>query len=298
MSKKKRRPKQNSFLRFFSILSRLARSFPYKLKRNTTVVCAVLIALGIILSAVAMPKADTEKKESAEQKKEPTTVAATQPTAAKTAVGHRINGIPIISQDYFKAGCETYACTMMLQGLGYDIDEYKFVENYLITSSFSYDEAGNMYGPDMNSAFAGDIFTGAGIFCPAMAKSMNKYLDTVKNDDRRAYPIKGETLAQLCQEYIDKDIPVMTWVTTYMEESYERLSWIVDYVDANNKPMGKRACVKVTDQTKTWGTGGKIGYTDKEYIFCDSVAGKVVAHDKQLAETRFKEIGNQAVVVK
>ena len=294
MSKKKRRPKQNSFLRFFSILSRLARSFPYKLKRNTTVVCAVLIALGIILSAVAMPKADTEKKESAEQKKEPTTVAATQPTAAKTAVGHRINGIPIISQDYFKAGCETYACTMMLQGLGYDIDEYKFVENYLITSSFSYDEAGNMYGPDMNSAFAGDIFTGAGIFCPAMAKSMNKYLDTVKNDDRRAYPIKGETLAQLCQEYIDKDIPVMTWVTTYMEESYERLSWIVDYVDEN-------AECKVGDTT-AWRQNEHcmvlIGYTDKEYIFCDSVAGKVVAHDKQLAETRFKEIGNQAVVVK
>ena len=294
MSKKKRRPKQNSFLRFFSILSRLARSFPYKLKRNTTVVCAVLIALGIILSAVAMPKADTEKKESAEQKTEPTTVAATQPTAAKTAVGHRINGIPIISQDYFKAGCETYACTMMLQGLGYDIDEYKFVENYLITSSFSYDEAGNMYGPDMNSAFAGDIFTGAGIFCPAMAKSMNKYLETVKNDNRRAYPIKGETLAQLCQEYIDKDIPVMTWVTTYMEESYERLSWIVDYVDEN-------AECKVGDTT-AWRQNEHcmvlIGYTDKEYIFCDSVAGKVVAHDKQLAETRFKEIGNQAVVVK
>ncbi len=294
MSKKKRRPKQNSFLRFFSILSRLARSFPYKLKRNTTVVCAVLIALGIILSAVAMPKADTEKKESAEQKTEPTTVAATQPTAAKTAVGHRISGIPIISQDYFKAGCETYACTMMLQGLGYDIDEYKFVENYLITSSFSYDEAGNMYGPDMNSAFAGDIFTGAGIFCPAMAKSMNKYLETVKNDNRRAYPIKGETLAQLCQEYIDKDIPVMTWVTTYMEESYERLSWIVDYVDEN-------AECKVGDTT-AWRQNEHcmvlIGYTDKEYIFCDSVAGKVVAHDKQLAETRFKEIGNQAVVVK
>ena len=294
MSKKKRRPKQNSFLRFFSILSRLARSFPYKLKRNTTVVCAVLIALGIILSAVAMPKADTEKKESAEQKTEPTTVAATQPAAAKTAVGHRINGIPIISQDYFKAGCETYACTMMLQGLGYDIDEYKFVENYLITSSFSYDEAGNMYGPDMNSAFAGDIFTGAGIFCPAMAKSMNKYLDTVKNDDRRAYPIKGETLAQLCQEYIDKDIPVMTWVTTYMEESYERLSWIVDYVDENAEcKLGDTTAWRQNEHCMVL-----IGYTDKEYIFCDSVAGKVVAHDKQLAETRFKEIGNQAVVVK
>ena len=120
------------------------------------------------------------------------------------------------------------------------------------------------------------------------------YLETVKNDNRRAYPIKGETLAQLCQEYIDKDIPVMTWVTTYMEESYERLSWIVDYVDEN-------AECKVGDTT-AWRQNEHcmvlIGYTDKEYIFCDSVAGKVVAHDKQLAETRFKEIGNQAVVVK
>ena len=41
-----------------------------------------------------------------------------------------------------------------------------------------------------------------------------------------------------------------------------------------------------------------IGYTDKEYIFNDSVAGEVVYHDKALAETRFEEIGNQAVVVK
>ena len=71
-----------------------------------------------------------------------------------------ISGIPIVIQDYYKAGCETYACTMLLQGLGYDIDEHKFIDNYLITRDLSYDEAGKFYGPDMNSAFAGDIFTG------------------------------------------------------------------------------------------------------------------------------------------
>lgn len=284
-NKNNKKQKKNKFLVFFSRLSRVARRLPKKLKRNTTLVLAAIIALGVVLSAITMPK--PEQKPEPEPVEEPTTVA-TEP-----AREHKINGIPVVVQDYFKAGCETYACTMLLQGLGFDIDEYRFVDNYLIMHDFSFDEAGNMYGPDMNSAFAGDIFTGAGIFCPAMAKSMNKFLETQKTE-KRAYPIKGKTLAQLCEEYIDNDIPVMTWVTTYMDESYERFTWTVDYVDENAEcKMG---------ESQTWRQNEHcmvlIGYTEKEYIFCDSVAGKQVSHDKALAETRFTEIGNQAVVVK
>ena len=288
----KKKSKQNSFLRFFSILSRIARTLPKHMKRNTVVVCAGLVTIGVILSAVTAPQM-VSATPADEKEQTATTAPVTQPTTAPSK-SHKIEGIPVISQDYYKAGCESYACTMLLQGLGYDIDEFKFVENYLITSDFSYDEAGIMYGPDMNSAFAGNAFSGAGIFCPAMAKSMNRYLDTVTNDKRRAYPIKGKTLEELCREYIDKDIPVMTWVTTYMEESYVRLSWIVNYIDEN-------AETKMGDMT-SWRQNEHcmvlIGYTDKDYIFCDSVAGKVVNHDKKLAETRFTEIGNQAVVVK
>lgn len=284
-NKNNKKQKKNKFLVFFSRLSRVARRLPKKLKRNTTLVLAAIIALGVVLSAITMPK--SEQKPEPEPVEEPTTVA-TEPVRE-----HKINGIPVVVQDYFKAGCETYACTMLLQGLGFDIDEYRFVDNYLIMHDFSFDEAGNMYGPDMNSAFAGDIFTGAGIFCPAMAKSMNKFLETQKTE-KRAYPIKGKTLAQLCEEYIDNDIPVMTWVTTYMDESYERFTWTVDYVDENAEcKMG---------ESQTWRQNEHcmvlIGYTEKEYIFCDSVAGKQVSHDKALAETRFTEIGNQAVVVK
>ena len=281
--------KENKFLKFFRVLSLIVKSLPGNVKRNSTVACAVLILIGIILSAAAMPESSSSQKSDSEPAAE---AAAT--TATAKPVGHKINGIPIVVQDYYKAGCETYACTMLLKGLGYDIDEHKFVDNYLITSDFSWDEAGNMYGPDMNSAFAGDIFTGAGIFCPAMAKSMNRFLEKQKNDNRRAYSIKGKTLADLCEEYIDNDIPVMTWVTTYMDESYVRFTWIVDYVDENAE------CKK--GESTSWRQNEHcmvlIGYTDKEYIFNDSVAGKVVYHDKALAETRFKEIGNQAVVVK
>ncbi len=252
-------------------------------------VCAVLIGLGLLIASLTSPAtAQAKPEDTAKDEVQETT----QPVTSKP-VGHKIDGIPVISQDYYKAGCETYACTMLLQGLGFDIDEHRFVDNYLILADFSFDEEGNMYGPDMNSAFAGDIFTGAGIYCPAMAKSMNKFLET-QNTKKRAIPIKGKTLAQLCEEYIDKDIPVMTWVTTYMDESYERFRWIVDYVDENAeyKP-GETIGWRQNEHCMVL-----VGYTDKEYIFCDSVAGEVVSHDKQLAETRFKEIGNQAVVVK
>lgn len=287
------RPKQNKFLRFFRVLSRVVSTLPKKTKRNSTFVCAGLVVLGIILSSVAAPKTVSKPAVEVPEQTQGTTVAETQPVTAKPN-GHTISGIPIISQDYYKAGCETYACTMLLQGLGYDIDEHRFVDNYLILEEFSYDENGNMCGPDMNSAFAGNIYNGAGIFCPAMAKSMNKFLETQRGDARRAYPIKGMTLAQLCSEYIDKDIPVMTWVTTYMEESYERLSWVVDYVDENaERQIGELQSWRQNEHCMVL-----IGYTDRAYIFCDSVAGKVVSHDKTLAETRFKEIGNQAIVVK
>ena len=285
----------NPFFRFFHVLSRLVVTLPRKTKRTVTLVCLGLIVLGIITSSAAMPSdpAPPAQPEQTEQAVEPTVPATLPPTQPVTqSVGHRIDGVPIVVQDFYKAGCETYAATMLLQGLGYNITEHQFVDNYLILHDFSYDDEGNMYGPDMNSAFAGSIFTGAGIFCPAMAKSMNRYLET-QNTKLRAVAVKGKTLEELCREYVDRDIPVMTWVTTYMDESYDRFTWIVDYVDEN-------AELKIGDE-QTWRQNEHcmvlIGYTEDEYIFCDSVAGKEVSHSKALSETRFKEIGNQAVVV-
>lgn len=285
------RKKQNPFFKFFNVISRQISRLPKKKKRNTMVVCCVLIIVGIIVSAVSAPKVTVSSSETKQDSQQ----EATQPTTVKPVAEkkHQISGMPVVVQDYYKAGCETYACTILLQGLGYDIDEHEFVDNYLIRRDMSYDENGTMYGPDMNSAFAGDIFTGHGINSPAMAKSMNQYLKTQKTGDR-AYSYKGKTLAELCDIYVSHDIPVMTWVTTYMDESYERFSWVVDYVDENAEyKIGDEVAWRQNEHCMVL-----IGYTEKEYIFCDSVAGKIVSHDKTLAETRFKEIGNQAVVVK
>ena len=285
-----RRPpkKQTALQRFMRKFIRLPRN-----TRRLVMIVAALLVLAIIITLIAVPiscaNRNAAKQTNQAQQQVVATEAVTEPVKANT---HLIKGIPLIAQDYYKAGCETYACTMLLQGLGYKITEGEFIDNYLILQEFYYGEDGNMYGPDMDAAYAGDIFHGAGINCPAMAKSMNAYLKT-QNKGQQAYFFKGKTLEQLCKEYIDKDIPVMTWVTTYMEESYEKMSWIIDYVDEN--------CTRKEGDEMVWRQNEHcmvlIGYTDKEYIFNDSVANEVVRHDKKLAQTRFEEIGQQSVVV-
>jgi uncharacterized protein YvpB len=182
---------------------------------------------------------------------------------------------------------------MLLQTLGYDINEFIFAEQYLISAPISYDENGTRYGPDMYCAMAGSLENGYGIFAPGMAKSMNSYLETT-DTGKKAYALEGIPLEKLAEDYVSKDIPVMVWATTWMMEPYDKASWVVDYVDEN-------ARYKLGD-TFTWKQNEHclvlIGYDEKEYYFADSCEGGVSHFEKDLCQQRYEEIGNMAIVVK
>ena len=211
---------------------------------------------------------------------------------------HMIEGVPTIQQADLKAGCETYACTMLLQSLGYDMDEFMFADNYLICAPTSWDEYGNHYGPDMYSAMAGTAYLGFGVYAPAMAKSMNNYLTAV-GSKQKAYALDGVSLEQLCRDYIDHDIPVMVWATTWMwepgtgEESLHR--WIVDYVDPEigRAQIGDEVYWKEHEHCLVL-----IGYDEDEYYFADSYKGAVSHFEKDLCQLRYEQIGTMAIVVK
>lgn len=243
---------------------------------SAAIICALLIFINV---APIAPK--------------PKPVQAVQATEAPTTepVSFQIQGVPIVEQDELKAGCETYACTMLLKSLGFDTDEFDFAENYLICEPISYGIDGTRFGPDMYSAFAGTVENGYGIYSPAMAKSMNQFFKA-KKSDLKATSVVGETLASLCEKYVKNNIPVMVWATTYMQEPYEKASWVVNYVDENAK-------TEIGD-TFTWLQNEHcmvlIGYDEKDYLMADSVAGKVSHYEKKLAEQRFKELGSQAIV--
>lgn len=214
------------------------------------------------------------------------------PTQAPVRTSYMISGVPTIQQSGLSAGCETYACTMLLQYLGYDIDEYRFADNYLITSLTSWDENGVHYGPDMHSAMAGTAYAGFGIYAPAMAKSMNKFFTAV-GSKQKATALEGISLAELCKTYIDNDIPVMVWATTWMDEPYVASSWVVDYVDEN-------ARAQIGD-TVSWMQHEHclvlIGYDETQYYFADSYKGAVSNFDKDLCQLRYEQIGTMAIVV-
>ncbi len=219
----------------------------------------------------------------------------TAPTEVVMPQSYKIEGVPVLKQEYpLNAGCETYACTMLLQSRGIDMDEFEFAESYLNEQpvyGYSEDE---WYGPDMDSAYAGEIEWGYGINCPAMAKCMNNMLKD-KGSKMTATPIKGVELDELCEKYIVKDIPVMVWATTSMQEPYVKRSWSINYVD----PEVSDAQIGDTEQ---WLQNEHcmvlIGYDEDNYYFADSVAGEVSVFDKETSRDRFQKLDMQAIVVK
>ena len=294
--------KMTFFQKLKRFMSRLAKEFkklPRRTKRNIFLVLAGILAVIILLIVIASACSAASSRRAAEEqeREQQASIAAYEQSQATTApvnqISHMIQGVPVISQSDLRAGCETYACTMLLQYMGFDIDEHDFADNYLICRDISYDDDGTRYGPDMYSAFAGTVYNGYGIYAPAMAKSMDLYFEA-QNSPKRAKPLKNVTLAQLCEDYTKNDIGVMVWATTDMQEPVEDQSvWVVNYTDEN----------AVTHEGDTFSWPGHehclvlIGYDETKYYFSDSVAGEVSSWDKALCEQRFQQLGSQAIVV-
>lgn len=254
------------------------------LSRNRTAIIALFMA--ILLFVIMVLPFPTENN-AADATEEISVATVVKPTS------YQISGVPVLPQDDLTACCESYACTMLLQYLGFDLTINEFVENYLIKKPVYYGEDGKLYGPDMNAAFAGDIYFGYGINAPAMAKCMNNYLKE-NNSQLKAYDFSGVPMEEFCEKYVLNGIPVMIWATANMDEPFVHATWIVDYVDENST-------VEIGD-TVDWQMHEHcmvlIGFDEEYYYLSDSVAGKVAAYDKATFEDRYAKIGTQAIVVK
>ena len=259
-------------------------------KRNKMIIVAslglVILLLVIISLAVSKNLWSSDKKQSSGE-------SAVSEPEEKHGGKVMIENVEPIMQDDLKAGCETYACTMLLRKLGFDVDQYFIADNYLNCQYVITGDDGVKYGPDMHSAFAGTAYAGWGVYAPAMAKSMNRYLDD-QSSELNAYPLEDVPIETLCEDYISKGVPVMVWATTDMDEPYVFDEWIVDYVDENAKAQ--------KGDTVPWYMHEHclvlIGYDDSEYYFADSTHGNISHFEKELAEERYEQMGKQAIVVK
>lgn len=231
--------------------------------------------------------------ETQEQTEAPTQAQTEAPTEPETMPpSYIIEDVEVIPQKDLKAGCETYACTMLLKILGFDLNEYYFADNYVEVQWPYWDAEGNMYAADMNSASVGSPYSGWGVYAPAMARFMNHYLSD-QHSKLKATSYENIPLDELCLKYVCKGTPVMIWATTAMLEPYVKDTWTVNYVDENAK-------TKIGDSFSWWEHEHclvLIGYDEENYYFADSFSETVSVFEKELCQTRYEQLFSQCIVV-
>ena len=203
----------------------------------------------------------------------------------------KIANVPLIGQQKLPTGCETCSAVMLLNYYGYNISETSFADKYLIKRPLGYGKYG-LEGPDPNCAFIGSPYTtnSFGAYAPVMAKSMNSYL---AKKSYKAVSVSGKSLEYLAGKYIAQGQPVMVWATIYMTASYKTTTWRVNYTDENARYkkgssytwLANEHCLLLT------------GYDSSSYYFNDPWTNSRIAYSKSIVNTRYNELGKQAVVM-
>ena len=203
----------------------------------------------------------------------------------------KISNVPLIGQSKLPTGCETCSATMLLKHYGYNISETTFADKYLVKKPFGYSN-GSYTGPDPNCAFVGTPYSSNsyGAYAPIMVKCMNKYLS---DKSYKAVEISGKSLEYLSGKYVAQGQPIMIWATINMLPSFKTTTWRVNYTDENAKyKLGSYY---------TWTAGEHCllltGYDKNYYYFNDPWTNARTRYSKSLVNTRYNELGKQAVVM-
>lgn len=194
-----------------------------------------------------------------------------------------IANVPVIGQyPNFPTGCEAVSTVMALNYAGKNITVDDFINNFLPMSNDFYTENGKNYGPDPNKFFVGNPKSKSSFGC--MAPVIEKALKECLDDDFSIINTTNSSLDKLCTDYIDKDIPVITWVTMNMVDTQPIHTWYLESGERFAWP-GNEHCMLL------------IGYDDDKYYFNDPAAAKVQAYEKALVENHYAEIGSQSIAV-
>lgn len=197
------------------------------MKRFTVVIIALGIALSLFIFVGDRTADEPSSKVSTTtvfDEKQPNEMTVTvQSTAVTTSAprseeikirAKRIDVKKIVQFPELPTGCEITSLTMLLAYLGFDIDKVTLSRDFLPKMSF-YTKNNVYYGADFTTTFAGDPEDpySYGCYAPCIVTAANNYLKT-QNTKLAAHDISGSELESLLTDYIDKDIPVLIWITS------------------------------------------------------------------------------------
>lgn len=192
----------------------------------------------------------------------------------------------ILQSPELPTGCEVTSLSILLEHMGYNANKVTLARNYLPKQDF-YWENGIYYGADFRTVFAGDPESpySYGCYAPCIVITANRYLANV-GADKKAYDVSGKSFESLMTSYIDKDKPVLIWITSSdLHESELTSVWTT--------PAGERVqwrsyehCVVLTGYDKEKGL---------VYVSDPMIGNTAYSYNKLVQ--RFNEMGKQAVTI-
>lgn len=193
-----------------------------------------------------------------------------------------------ISQSDIPTGCESVSTTSVLQHYGIKISTDMFIRKYLPCNTL-YRKKEKLYGPDPNEFFVGSPYTKGSLGCypKVILKALN-------NMQIKGHPgmselsfinTSGTEFDDLIRNYILREIPVIVWVTINMLEPYDGLQY---YLEDNSLYTwtAQEHCTVL------------CGYDEENYYLMDPLKnGDIIAYPKTLVEKRYKEVGQNSLVI-
>lgn len=197
----------------------------------------------------------------------------------------KLINVPYINQlELYPNGCEAVSTVMALNYLGVEMSVDDFIDKYLDMGDIPKPSKGK--GSDPDKVYCGDPRSDKGWGCnsPVIVNALNKFINTDEYVIEHSY---GKSLSDLCYDYIDRDIPVIVWVTVGMEDSEAEENWH-SWVTEEGRAVSynrKLHCMLL------------CGYDGENYYFNDPMTNALKAYPKAQTEKAYGILGMQSIVI-
>lgn len=214
--------------------------------------------------------------------------SVSEDTLANAAITEHVISFEGISQEDIPTGCEAVSTVAVLKYYGVNITAEGFIDEFLPKMDF-YKKNGKVYGADPTEKFAGNPYENGslGCYCEVIEEALRSMQESnYKGTENLSVKAKrGLSLSELAVTYVTDDKPVIIWATIDMQESSDGFTYYLE----NGEEYVWRACEHCVVL---------CGYDDDNYYIMDPLKeGKIVKYSKSLVEQRYKEMGEQAVII-
>lgn len=192
---------------------------------------------------------------------------------------------PLLQNPELPTGCETTALTGVLNFYGYPVSKTYIADSMLPKDNSVFVKNGRTYRADPYRVFVGEPREdGAyGCFAPVIAQAARNYLSSA-GSGLTVRDLSGAEPDALYHS-VANGTPVIVWATMYLSAPTYHSSWY-------DKDTGRKI---------QW-IGGEhalvlIGCSASSVTVSDPLRG-IVSYDRSLFETRYRQVGKQAVVIR